>query len=116
MDDPTFESGELVVADESALADEDRLVIAPTGDESKLPSDSNDSVDLMFAAGSDAAERLLCRQPMLVMLLAVIVGILLDYLWSPPAVVAWVVAAVSLLVWGGSVSYTHLTLPTIYSV
>ena len=101
MDDPTFESGELAVADESALADEDRLVIAPTGDESKLPSDSNDSVDSMFAAGSDAAERLLCRQPMLVMLLAVIVGILLDYLWSPPAVVAWVVAAVSLLVWGG---------------
>ena len=42
-----------------------------------------------------------CRQPMLVALLAVIAGILLDYLCSPATEISLTVAAASLLAWYG---------------
>lgn len=101
MDDSTFESGEPALADESALADAGEFENTSIRDELKLSIDSDDSVAGAFAARREPSTHLLCRQPMLMALLAVITGILLDYLWSPPTGFSWAVAVVSLLAWVG---------------
>ena len=97
MDETTLQSTE------SALDGEDHFVSALTDaklhDPFAVPKSKIHSE--MLECGSTDAISGMCRQPMLMALLAVIVGILMDHLCSPAAWGSLAIAAVSLLAWYG---------------
>ena len=94
MDDSTFQSAD------AKLAGECELPIAPRDGDCQGVEASDLPVLVDPLEGSTSIS-LYCRCPMLVALLAVVAGILVDYLWAPPEAVSLAVAVVSLLAWCG---------------
>ena len=94
MDDSTFQSAD------PKPADEGQLLVAPCDSDSQ-GVEMNDLSVVVESLGGSQSISLYCRCPMLVVLLAVIAGILLDYLWAPSEAVSLAVAVVSLLAWWG---------------
>ena len=94
MDDSTFQSAD------AKLAGECELPIAPRDGDCQGVEASDLPVVVDPLEGSTSIS-LYCRCPMLVALLAVVAGILVDYLWAPPEAVSLAVAVVSLLAWCG---------------
>ena len=97
MDESTLQSTD------SALDGEDHFVSALTDADLRDPfavPKPEMSPEMHERGLADAISRL-CRQPMLMALLAVIVGILLDHLCSPATWVSLAIAVVSLLTWYG---------------
>ena len=94
MDDLTFQSAN------SKLAGKCQLPIAPRdGDGQGV--EASDFPVVVDPLGGSTTISLYCRCPMLVALLAVMAGILVDYLWAPLEAVSLAVAVFSLLVWWG---------------
>ena len=94
MDDSTFQSADSKTADECQLP-------AASSDGDWQGVETRDRSAAVEPLGGSPTNSLFCRCPMLVALLAVIAGILLDYLWAPPEAVSLVVAVASLLAWWG---------------
>ena len=105
----TMEESTLHSAD-PALDDEDHSITALDDVESRDPfavPDSELAAELPKASSTDAISGL-CRQPMLIALLAVVVGILMDHLCSPSAEISLAVAVVCLLAWFGGCVWSSL--------